>query len=140
MLAPWKLAVMTGVGVGIACALAQRDLGALHAISGSALVAGVISLITWFGLWVSRRPSLTFIPALGVACASAAIAFVFSLPIETHAVLVDAPAVSADRPFSMRDAHLISLVVLVLPGLIAFAVARAFGVPPNTALERTREE
>jgi hypothetical protein len=139
MWTPWRVAVVTGAAAGLASALAQLDLGVLRVLTGSALAAGIICLVTRFGLWLSKRPNLALVSALGVASASAVIAFLFSLPIETHAELVDSPAVLEDQAYSMRSAYLISLVALVLPGLIAFVVGRAFGVPPNTSLERTRE-
>jgi hypothetical protein len=139
MWVPWQVAAMTGAAAGVASALSQLDLGALLVLTGSTLVAGFICLITWFGLWISKRPNLALVPALSLASASAIIAFLFSMPIETHAELVDSPAVMEDHVYSMRSGYMISLVGLLLPGLIALVIGRTFGVPPNTSLERTRE-
>jgi hypothetical protein len=120
MWAPWQVSVVTGGTAGFASALPQLHLGAHHAISGGALVAGIICLVTWFGLWLSRRPKLAFFPALGVASASAIIALLASLPIETHAEVVDSPGALGNRVHSMRDAYLIGVYALALPALIAF--------------------
>jgi hypothetical protein len=139
MWTPWKVAVMTGAVAGLASALAQLDLGVLLVLSGSALVASLICLVTWLGLWISKRPNVALVPALGIACASAVIAFFLSWPVETHAELIDSSVVREDQAYPMRSAYLISLAALVLPALIAFVVGRAFGVPPNTSFERTRE-
>jgi hypothetical protein len=138
MLAPWKVAVITAVAVGIASALAQLDSGGLLVATGCSLVAGLTCLVTWFGLWISTRPNLALVPALGVVSASAIIAFLVSLPIKTHAELVDFPAIAGKQAYTMRSAYLVSLVGLGLPGLIAFVIGRAFGAPPDTSFERTR--
>ncbi len=139
MWAPWKVAVVTGAAAGCASALAQLDVGVLLILSGAPMVAGLMCLVTWFGLWISKRPHLSHVPALSVVCASTVAAFVLALPIETHAELVDLPGTQGDRPYSMPSAYVVSAVAVVLPALIAFVVGRAFGVPPNTSLERTRE-
>jgi len=139
MWAPWKVAVMTGAAAGCASALAQLDVGVLLILSGAPMVAGLMCLVTWFGLWISRRPNLSLVPALSVACASAVAAFFLALPIETHADLGDLPATQRDHPYSMPSAYVVSAIAVVLPALIAFVVGRAFGVPPNNSLERTRD-
>jgi hypothetical protein len=139
MWAPWKVALVTGTMAGCASALAQLDVGLLRILSGAPMVAGLMSLLTWFGLWISKRPNLSLVPALSVACASAVAAFFLSLPIETHVELVDLPATKGHRPYSMPSAYVVSAVAVVLPAIIAFVAGRAFGVPPNTSLERTRD-
>jgi hypothetical protein len=53
--------------------------------------------------------------------------------------LVDLPATKGHRPYSMPSAYVVSAVAVVLPAIIAFVAGRAFGVPPNTSLERTRD-
>ena len=139
MWTPWRLGLISGAAAGSATVLPQWDIDVLYVLTTAALTAVLVCLVTWFGLWVSKRPRLPLVPALGVADAIAVIAFLSALPIETHAELVDLPAALEDNKISMSSAYLVSSAVLVLPALIAFVAGRVFGVPPNTSLERTRE-
>jgi len=139
MWTPWQVAAMTGFVAGCASALPQLDLAGFLVLTGAALVAAIVCFVTWFGLWISKRPRVSFAAAVGIASASAVIVFLSSLPIETHAELIESPAVLEDQVISVPGAHVIGLAALVLPALIAFVIGRVFGVPPNTSLERTRE-
>jgi len=138
MWAPWRTALLSGLGAGFASALPQWELGALLVLTSVVLIAVMVSIFIWLGLLVSRRPNLPLVPAIGVAAAAAAIALLSSLPMETHAEFVTSPAVMVDGKFSMPSAYLISLTAFVLPALVAFIVGRVRGVPPNKSLERTR--
>jgi hypothetical protein len=113
-------------------------LDVLHVLTTAVLVAVLVCLFTQLGLWVSRRPRLPLVPALGVAAATAVIAFLAAVPIQTHAEVVNSPVVRGDSPIAMPSAYLVGLAVLVLPAVIALGAGRAFGVPPNKSFERTR--
>jgi predicted membrane-bound dolichyl-phosphate-mannose-protein mannosyltransferase len=138
MWAPWHVALISGAAAGCATALPQTNSDALYVLTTAALVAVLVCLFTGLGLWLSRRPRLPAVPALGVAAATAVIAYLSAVPMQTHAEVVDMPAVQT-APISMTSAYLVGLAVLVLPAIIAFVTGRVFGVPPNTSLERTRD-
>ncbi len=118
---------MTGAATGFASALPQWELDWLLLLTSSVLIAGIVCLLTRFGLWISKRPNLPLLSALSVAGVSAVIAFFLGLPIETHAELVDLPAVLEEQVFQMPSAYLFSVIALVVPALIAFIMGRAFG-------------
>jgi hypothetical protein len=135
----WRIAFLSGAAAGCASTLPMWSLEALYVVASAALIAVVVCLATWLGLWVSRRPDLPVLPALCVAGISAVTALLASLPSDTHAEIIASPAVMHDQRISMPSAYLVSLATLVLPAVAAFIAGRVFGVPPNTSLERTRE-
>ena len=137
MWAPWQLSLAAGSAAGCATALANRSVDIVSLLTALG-VAVLVGLLVRLGLWASKRPRLPAVPALGVAGASALVAFLAGLPIATHAELMDMPATleSATIP---TDAYLVGIAALVAPAVIAFIIGRMYGVPPNTSFERTRE-
>jgi hypothetical protein len=139
MWAPWRTALLSGLGASFASVLPQWELGVHLVLTSVVLIAAMISIVIWLALLASRRPNLPLVPAFGVAAAAAFIALISSLPMETHAVLVASPAALIGGKVSMPSVYLISLTAFALPALVAFIVGRVRGVPPYKSLERTRE-
>ena len=139
MWSPWRVSLITGLAAGCGSALPQWDLDPLLILTATISVAVAVCLLVRLGLWLSKRPSLPLVPALALAVVALIIAMLSSLPIETHAKLVDSPAVLTDQAISMRSAYLLGLGGFALPAIAAFFIGRLFGLPPNTSLERSRD-
>jgi hypothetical protein len=109
-----------------------------------ALVIGsAMALVIRSGLHLAGRRHVSRLSAVAIPVISIlVVGFLGTMPVETHAVLLDVGSAHVDQPRVPGSFWVALVVAVIAPGAVAFAIGRfshAGQLPPNKSLERTRE-
>jgi hypothetical protein len=135
---PWRVSLLSAAIAGGASLLLARGEDTTFRLALAGILALQLFLLTLTGLWLSRRPVLPTVAAMVLVILIACIGFLESLPIKTHAVLMDMPS-TASRLELTAWANWLGISLLILPAVVAFAAGLAVGAPPEKSMERNRE-
>ena len=137
MWAPQRVSLLAGLIAGGISLLAMPSAIDMCVVALAMVAALQVSLLTFLGLWLSRRSVLRSGIAVALVASIACVAFMETWPIRTHATLVGMPS-SASAANSISWVGWSGIGFFALPAALGLVAGLAFGVPPNKALERTR--